>query len=143
MDISKLPTSLIVFLRDVSEEFALHEGETSDPAWVTVKSANAADSILREEYAKDRHRSFFDPSVRDILVISYEENNRQQLGAREAHLTLLDVHGLLDNGEPVFPVLPLRNMTFAEFQVIWNNLPTFVTNALWKAVVLVNPSWED
>ncbi len=145
MDISKLPSkSSPIKLSSVYDYFAQMEGEVpeSEAATVVVKRATEHDNITRADYAKDRRRSFVDTNNPDILVLSYEGENRRALAAKEVHLTLAEVHHLNDNGKPIFKFSP-EKMTFDEFEEVWAGLPSIVSTAIWLAVLSFNPDWSD
>jgi hypothetical protein len=145
MDLSSLPRrSPPIFLADVNEDFAAMEGKTAKKkrAWCVVRFATEADNIQRGEFSKERRRSFFNPESPDVLVVTYEGDNRRRLAAREVHLLLDEVDNLTLDGQPLFKVSPSL-LSFETFEGIWYSLPAQVSTALWHAVLSVNPSWSD
>ena len=143
MDVSKIPTkSQPIFLADVYQPFAEMEGDDSVKTTVVISFASESDNIKREDFRKSRRRSFMNAAAPDVMVMTYEDDNRRALAAREVHLTLDSVTNLTESGKPLFNLSP-RKMPFDEFDDIWSALPSVVSSAIWLAVLQVNPEWSD
>jgi hypothetical protein len=143
VDVNKIPTkSPEIYLADVYTPFAEMEGDGPDKTTVVIAIANESDNIKREDFRKSRRRSFLNAASPDVMVMTYEDDNRRALAAREVHLTLDRISNLTENGKPLFSIPP-RKMPFDEFDDIWRELPSVVSSAIWLAVLQVNPEWSD
>lgn len=140
----KVKTSPVVSppipLREMSEEFAKHEGEVKDEerCMAIVRQATEQDNIARAELQARRQMQWGAGAVSEIV----EDNPRQRF-MYEAWWTLVEVINLeYEDGTPVFPSTPIHKMKFADFEKIWGARESYITQAIHKAVRKTNPDWD-
>ena len=140
MDVSKFHViSAMIYLRDISKDFAALEGEVerAQQAYVTVRQATEEDSIRRASLVSKRQVSFTGGQYSE----AYDDNPRERM-MRESHWTLAEV-GNITTGDrkPLFKN-PAHDMTLGEFRAAWGQLPRLGAEAIHKAVLTVNVDWD-
>jgi hypothetical protein len=137
-----------IFLADLSPAFAAAElKENPDVetrpelrAWVKVKQATTADHKRRAELYRDREQRWNDGGDGRVTSISliYHDNPvvRRMI---EAEMTLAETGNMEDeDGKPVFD-LPIKKA--ADFEARWLSLDSMYTDAIYVAILTVNPDW--
>jgi hypothetical protein len=146
MDLKTFPAeSGKIFLADISPEFAELEGDVpvDDRVWVVIKQATQSDNMRRADlYTKRETKYSADAAgVIDSFSRVYTENVLRRR-MEEVRLTLKDIGNLVDDGKPVFPKMPARDIPQKEFEELWGKLPDpRIAEAVHAAVLQVNADW--
>jgi hypothetical protein len=143
MDITSLQTvSEKIYLREISNDFALLEGNVKkkDWAWVTVRVADVGDNIRRAELLGRRDVKYLD-ATGTAAVAETIFDNPETRAKMEVWYTLEEFGNLTLNKNPLFPITPVRGMLLADFEKIWHALPIDVATAIYAAVLSVNRAW--
>ena len=133
-------------IQQISDQVAEIEGAClpDERAWVMVRQATEADNMRRAGRVSKRTVRWSGSDVEEV-----RNDNLREQWALETYMCLTDAGNLESaNGDPLFVFkeaglgYPSLDMTFSEFLAAYGSLPSDVTSAIRRAVLIVNPDWD-
>ena len=140
-----------LILADLSPAFLKLEDKDSETeehkrTWVVVRQATTEDHMARAGlYARRETKYGAEAATGKIdSVAEVHEENYERRKMFEVYWTLDDVGNLDidDTGKPVFEKLPAKQLSLSAFEKVWGTFPTELSDAIWRACVSFNETWD-
>jgi hypothetical protein len=151
MQLSSKPIkSQRLFLADLSTAFktlenAKEEVPDDKRVWVIVRQATTEDNMARAALYARRETKYGAEAISGKIdsVSEVREENYERRKMYEVWWTLDDIGNLeLEDGKSPFSKLPAKQLPLSEFEKVWGSFPTELSDAIWRACVAHNETWD-